>query len=161
MVCSNRNFAIATDVRTPDPEGEQSWPVQYTTGGGFTGGFGVGGGTIQLYSDSSNPLDGNTNHPINKVKEDQWVMLVGLDATNNPIVGKWYRVVGVGRSLDPATPSQPVNMLSLVGPDWPQIRDPSDSTKLLVATVNVVVVDGVTGVYTRTMQLDNDETWSQ
>ena len=40
------------------------------------------------------------DHPINKVKEDQWVMLVAFDTTNSgPILANWYRVVGVGRDL--------------------------------------------------------------
>ena len=47
-------------------------------------------------------------------------------------------------------------MLSLVGPDW-------DTTNLSANGVNVrlIVVNGVTGVYTRTVQLDNDTTWSK
>jgi hypothetical protein len=155
VVCWKRNFATATDSRNPDPEGEQSWPLQYFAGSisqtcnGFTSGFGYGGGTIELLNTASNPLDTNAIHPINKVREEQWVMVVGLDTNNNPIVGSWYRVVGVSRN----TTSQAVDMLSLVGPDWP--------TNPNVTSVNVVVVNGVTGVYTRTMQLDNDEIWSR
>ncbi len=164
VVCYKRDFAVAPagDSRNPDPEGEQSWPVTYTpptnpsTSNGFTG-FGLGGGTIQL--DTTNkPLDADGNHPINRVKEDQWVMLVGLDATNNPIVGNWYRVVGVGRDLSQTSP--PVNMLSLVGPDWPGCQYDS-AGNAIIQKVNLVVVNGVTGVYTRTVELDNDATWSR
>jgi hypothetical protein len=57
-------------------------------------------------------------------------------------------------------PSQPVNMLSLVGPDWAWC--PFDATgKAIIQNVNVVVIDGVTGVYSSTVQLDNDTTWSR
>jgi hypothetical protein len=159
VVCYKRDFALVTlasDSRYQDPQGEQSWPLVYDatainpTCNGFTSGFGFGGGTIELDT-KINALDPNANHPINRVREEQWVMVVGLDANNNPIVGNWYRVVGVGRDLSAA--SQPVNMLTLVGPDWP--------TNTNVRTVNVLVVNGVTGVYTRTMQLDNDVTWSR
>ncbi len=157
VVCYKRDFRPATDGRSPNPEGEQSWLVQYDASTGtFTGGFGIGGGTIMLVYDSSNPLDSNSNHPINKIRENQWVMLVGMgnDAGGNPtvpIVANWYRVVGVGRDLTSA--SQPVNMLSLVGPDWPANTN--------VKQVNVVAIDGVTGVYTRTMDLDDGTTWSR
>jgi hypothetical protein len=139
VVCWNRDFAIAADGRSPDPEGEQTCAVTLS-------GFGIGGGTISLQT----PLDTTAGHPINKVKDNQWVMLVGLDSANNPIVGNWYRVVGVGRDLTQA--SQPVNMLSLVGPDW-------NGTG--VNSVDVVVIEGVTGVYTTTVQLDNDATWTR
>ncbi len=88
------------------------------------------------------------------MREDQWVMVVGLDAYNTPIVGSWYRVVGVSRDQDLKNhPSQPVNMLSLVGPDWQANSN--------VRNVNVVVIDGVTGVYSSTVQLDSDTTWSR
>jgi hypothetical protein len=163
VVCWKRNFKIAIDGRNPAPEGEQSCAVKYdptkitATCNGFTEGFGYGGGTIALCDyPTDNNLDPNPSHPINKVREDQWVMLVGLDnsAPPVPIVGAWYRVVGVSREQDVTNhPSQPVNMLSLVGPDW--------AANSNVQFVNVVVIDGVTGVYSSTVQVDNDMTWSR
>jgi len=71
------------------------------------------------------------------VKTDQWVMLASTDTR----VAKWYRVVGVGDQY-----------LSLVGPDWDTLNYP---------TPTMVVVEGVTGVYTTTVHLDADCIWSR
>ena len=151
VVCYKRDFQAVpnTDSRYQNPDGEQVWPAKYSATGGFVGGFGYGGGTIMF--DNASSTDTNASHPINQIREDQWVMLVGVDGSNNPIMGTWYRVVGVGRDLTNA--SQPVNSLSLVGPDWP--------TNSNVTAVNVIVIDGVTGVYAANIQLDNDATWSK
>jgi hypothetical protein len=67
------------------------------------------------------------DNPINGVKNDQWVMLAGGGKAN------WYRVVSAGPS--------PTTNLTLMGPDW----DPHIAAAL-------VVIDGVTGVYTATVQ---------
>ena len=75
---------------------------------------------------------------LEHVKTDQWVML----ASNNGAVAKWYRVVGVGDQY-----------LSLVGPDW-DVTNFGNTTQL-------VVVEGVTGVYTTTVQLDADCIWTR
>lgn len=97
----------------------------------FLGG-GYGGGTIQL-----NPADAAI---LEHIKTDQWVML----AASTGATAKWYRVVGVGNIGTP--------YISLVGPDW-------DTTNYLAPIL--VVVEGVTGVYTTTIHLDNDCTWTR
>jgi len=98
----------------------------------FPGGIGYGGGTVQY---TGNVLD---------VKENQWVML--LNDPTTPTVAKWYRVVGVGM-----IGSGDTNHLSLVGPDW---EDASNDATL-------VVVDGVTGVYSTTMRIDDSLIWTK
>ncbi|MBN1395419.1 MAG: prepilin-type N-terminal cleavage/methylation domain-containing protein [Pirellulales bacterium] len=98
----------------------------------FIGG-GYGGGTIQLNSADADILD--------RIENDQWVMLFGSSGVT-PVVAKWYRVVGVG---DAATP-----YLTLVGPDWNNTFAP-----------RLLVVEGVTGVYSTTVQLDADLTWTR
>lgn len=108
-------------------------------------GGGYGGGTVQLNLADIGIID--------NVKTDQWVMLVGRDLGSGvPVVAKWYRVVGVfvGSTVDSISPH-----LSLVGPDWdtncfgPNIR------------TDLVVVEGVTGVYTTTVHLDADCIWTR
>ncbi len=75
-------------------------------------------------------------------KENQWVMLIG---SNGPA---WYRVVAVGSDT---TTTPPTIRVSLVGPDWYN----TSSTPCLI------IVPGVTGVYTKCMVLDDDLTWSR
>jgi hypothetical protein len=136
VVCWKRDFSVDSSNQ---PAGEQTCDLSNVSGG-------IGGATVSVANDT------NVDHPINKVREDQWVMLVAFDATTNaPLQAYWYRVVGVGRDLTATN-----NMLTLVGPDW-------DTTNLSANGVNVrlIVINGVTGVYTRTVQLDNDATWSQ
>ena len=140
VVCWKRDFTVDT---TGQPQGEQTCDL----GGPLPSS--IGGATITLPA-----TDANMEHPINKVKEDQWVMLVAFDSSTPPvpIMANWYRIVGVGRDLSQTSP--PVNMLSLVGPDW-------NTTNLNVTSVKLIVVNGVTGVYTRTVELDYDATWSR
>jgi hypothetical protein len=59
------------------------------------------------------------------------------------MTAKWYRVVGVGNTY-----------LSLVGPDWDTEQFPAANTQL-------VSVEGVAGVYTTTVQLDDDLIWNR
>ena len=76
-------------------------------------------------------------------KENEWVLLSSNTQTT------WYRVVSAG-SDGAATPT---THATLVGPDWNGGCDH--------AVTNLIVVNGVTGVYTTTVQLDNDATWSK
>jgi hypothetical protein len=78
-------------------------------------------------------------------KENQWVMLVG---NYGPV---WYRVVAAG--ID-ATTSPPTIRVSLVGPDW------NNNSSATPNQTNLIIVSGVTGVYTKTIMLDTDVTWS-
>jgi hypothetical protein len=66
------------------------------------------------------------------------------------VVCQWYRVVG--NSVGLTAPYY----LSLVGPDW----NTSDGRIGADGGVSLVIVQGVTGVYTETMQLDNDLIWN-
>jgi hypothetical protein len=134
VVCYKRNFEVYDPSQplsaTNNLEGEHTAAINSNSGTpqGFPG-MGLGGGTVVL------------NNQVN-VKENQWVMLYHLDSTPQLNRCHWYRVVGVGKT-DLSGTTYPT--LSLVGPDW----DPSLSATL-------VVVPGVIGVYTTTMELDND-----
>ena len=87
--------------------------------------MGYGGGTITLTAGAS-PL---------VVKENEWILLCDSSAPPQCV---WYRAVS--SVTIPPSGSQP---LSLVGPDWNG-----------GATATAVVIPGVTGVYTTTVQLD-------
>jgi len=67
------------------------------------------------------------------LKEDRWIMLLGTSGQC-----KWYQVVSVGDEV-------PTTMVTLNGPDWDTARD---------ANPQAVVVDGVLGVYTATIDVD-------
>ncbi len=73
-------------------------------------------------------------------------MIAGSNAGGTPVTAKWYRVVSVGNAATP--------YLSVVGPDWDTATFPSNQTAM-------VVVEGVTGVYTTPVHLDNDCTWTR
>jgi len=139
-VCYKRNFD-PNSVGTFEGEHTATINSNTVTPQGFPG-MGLGGGTVVL------------NSKIN-VKENQWVMLYHLhvDNSGNALPGypemnrcNWYRVVGVG--MDVAPPNGPT--LTLVGPDWDYN---------LPATL--VVVPGVIGVYTTTVELDWDPLWTR
>ena len=147
VVCWKRNFLVASDSRKPAARRGTKLAQRNTTrrrsvrtcnGSPRALAMAVRDDALCDYP-TDNDLDANPNHPINKVREDQWVMVVGLDAYNTPELS----VAGIASSASAATkilknhPSQPVNMLSLVGPDWQANSN--------VRNGNVVVIDGVTG----------------
>ena len=129
-----RNYTVSVVVcykRDFTGGGETTRTVTNFLGGGY------GGGTIELGASVADV-----------VKTDQWVMLVGNDpATGTLVTAKWYRVVGVGDANGRF-------YLSLVGPDWNLTNFPAASTTM-------VVVEGVTGVYTTTVHLDADCIWTR
>jgi prepilin-type N-terminal cleavage/methylation domain-containing protein len=131
VVCWKRAFTATAN----DPEaGEATVSVVCDAATGF-GGIGI-----------SYPTTTTAPTP----KQNEWVLLTsGTQAT-------WYRVVSVGS--DGTT-----TRATLVGPDWNGGTTggtlgpppaPDDSVKL-------VVIKGVTGVYTTTVQLDNDAIWTR
>ena len=88
-------------------------------------------------------------------KENEWVLLT---STNNG-QASWYRVVSAGNDNNATNPTI---RATLVGRDWygglggtvgpPVVPDD---------TVKLIVVKGATGVYTTTVQLDDDGIWSK
>jgi len=75
------------------------------------------------------------------LKSNEWILLYSTTQCT------WYRVVSVGYDASAVPPS---TRIALVGPDW---YGGSSAT--------VVVVGGVTGVYTTTVQLDDDKIWTR
>jgi hypothetical protein len=156
-VCYQR---VLTQLQTPgQPDGEQTLSLTspWATAGFLGGGY--GGGTIQLTLDSNAANAQSQLKALANVKNDQWVMLCGwnTDTTSGnivPVVCQWYRVVGnsaAGNGIGSAAPYY----LSLVGPDW-NMSDP----RLVGGGVSLVIVQGVVGVYTKTIQVDNDLIWT-
>ncbi|MEN6458555.1 MAG: prepilin-type N-terminal cleavage/methylation domain-containing protein [Thermoguttaceae bacterium] len=144
VVCYKRDFSVVSS----QPAGEQTVDIT------FKGSVSYGGGTVELSN-----VDTTLNDPINRVKTNQWVMLLGWadsGGQRSPSYAQWYRVAGVNRQ-DASKPDSPVTMLSLVGPDWPTN---SVGGKTIKAT-SLVAVDGVIGVYSALIKLDDDELWVQ
>ena len=80
------------------------------------------------------------------LKKNEWILLYSTDTASSLIVqATWYRVVHAGYDTNSTT-----NYITLVGPDW------HGGT-----AAKIVVVGGVTGVYTTTVQLDSDLIWNQ
>jgi len=129
-----RQYSVSVVVcwrRTFDNTGETL--VQGVNCDSATGYGGIG----IWYPNTNTTVTPSVPNPV--PKENEWVLLNG---TMGPA---WYRVASAG---DDGTNIR----VSLVGPDWYN----GAST-----TANLIVVKGVTGVYTTTVQLDNDATWSK
>ncbi len=76
-----------------------------------------------------------------EVKRNEWVLLTTSKQST------WYRVVGIG------TDGSGTTRMSLVGPDW--YGGGKDGS------ASLVIVEGVTGVYTTTIQRDADGIWAK
>ena len=138
VVCHRRDFLEPNGSGNPMREKWVDIPpgsplASPPTFGGLIDG-GIGGGTVQL----SAPI----NDDNVKVKENDWVALCSKVTGNC----KWYRVVGVGEGSQ---------SLTLAGPDWQLIPRASDSQN----HDYLVAPKGVIGVYTTTVEMDQDPAW--
>jgi hypothetical protein len=141
--------------RAVNPMAEQAVPVKqfYDTiikGAFVQGTNGVGGsfvamcgGDVQLQT----PVTWATG--IN-IRENDWVALCNKNGTC-----RWYQVVAVGD--DPTA----LNVLTLSGPDWPYATSNGNSTGP-ISTGDMLIALGqdVIGVYTTTVDVDTDATWT-
>jgi hypothetical protein len=135
VVCYKRNISAA---------GEDTASAAPHAVSVLSGPIGYGGVTISVTG----------KWPTNwNLKDNDWILLcstvTGTGALNQ---ATWYRVVGAGYDQ-----TSNVTNITLVGPDW----NGGDSTSVPACTFTAVSVSGVTGVYTTTVQLDNDGIWSK
>lgn len=106
----------------------------------FLGGTGQGGGSVVLTG-------------VADVKEDEWVLLCGkvnderFQPPEERKIFQWYRVASAGLLEQTGTTA-----LTLAGPDW----DVVDNEK-----PQLVVVKGVVGVYTKTVELNLNTVWTE
>ena len=107
---------------------------EHTADVAFPAGGGIGGGTVQL--SNWDPFDSEF-----RIKQDQWILLCAGPHCH------WYRVVAA--NLDDATGTW---WVTLQGPDW-------DATNYPAA--QAVLIGGVVGVYTTTVELDRAPVWTQ
>jgi hypothetical protein len=108
------------------PDGERVAPA---AGGTVTCVSPSYGGTTVTYFNATN---GDIISGPPPIKRDAWVLLYSA------IQCSWYRVLHAGYDASTTTSS-----INLVGPDW-----------YGGTAANIIVVDGVTGVYTETVQLN-------
>lgn len=161
-------LAIATRAGTP--------PTERTVYADFISGVGLGGGDVRLGLPVTPGVNNDPNLPKSsdfpQVKAGQWIMLSGwlVPPSGEPIsVFRWYRVVTAGPLLhEPSAPSGPTRTtpewaqyVTLAGPDWWSSspneyidvdHDGTDGGPF--PTAYAAIIDGVVGVYEKTMRLD-------
>ena len=131
VVCQKRDFTEQVILGIP------------ATFSSTTGGFmdnGVGGGSIQLPQGSA----------LVGVKANDWVALCGQKSVLDPMatsthlvnVCQWYRVAAI---------SDDGTSLTLVGPDWDVAN--------IASSAIIALGKCVAGVYTTTVELDQDPAW--
>jgi hypothetical protein len=146
----------------------------------ISGGVGYGGGDVllRLPIKSGDPNSDPANvekSDFPKVRPGQWIMLGGWTQPAAPIppheVYHWYRVVATGG--DPSYADSGTNPASasgnpewfleatLAGPDWAAdstMYQDADGAGAGALTLYATVIDGVVGVYTKTIEVDS---WAQ
>ena len=128
---------LTTNPTDPKPTERAVWAT----------GAGLGGGDVTLTTDKPDPeyLD---------VKQNEWLMLTGWTPDSrvmpgNRRIAKWYRVIAMDEAPE-RSGSNWTRRVTLAGPDWDvNLRQPQ-----------AVLVDGVIGVYTKTIELDLDSIWN-
>jgi len=159
VVCNKRDLTLppaGASVDTPPP-GERMLSATMV-------GTGIGGGDVQVFA----PNASSPPQPLKdwiSVRPGQWILLSAYvlvpaypgDANNPPrpavqrLIADWYRVVGVGDVVSGSNP--PSRYVTLHGADWP--------VALTGASLFATIVDGVTGVYQKTITLDGSSSWQQ
>jgi hypothetical protein len=167
VVCNKRDFTLplgATGTNSPPP-GERMLTVTTQAGS-------VGGGDVVLTA-PSNALPDWIN-----VRPGQWILLTcyvgpAVIPPAGQLFADWYRIVSVGDVAgSPAT-----RFVTLQGADWPltqvytKIVSGVPVPTTLLTEINAVggtaplvfatVVEGVTGVYQKTITLDGNSSWAQ
>ncbi|MBN2581157.1 MAG: prepilin-type N-terminal cleavage/methylation domain-containing protein [Pirellulales bacterium] len=147
-VCFKRNFGTEVIGTTKLPVGERTVrlkPVQLISGQppACFPGMGIGGGAMVL----ENNVD-SYDRPLN-IQNKGWVLLVRRDANGYPRKCSWYRVVNQAMDIDSTSTTGPT--VTLAGPDWDtNVPDPTGHPDILI------VIDGVIGVYTTTVNLSGN-----
>lgn len=160
VVCKGR---ILTQTGTP-PENAQPDGEEYTNPTTFevtspSGPIGYGGLSIRIEDQVNTPP---VSWPTKwNLKKNDWILLYSTNSANSYQIGwaSWYRVVHAG--FDGT-----YTHITLVGPDWHGGNGTmdwygNDSPNPLQDPMHAISVQGVTGVYTTTVQLDSDLIWSQ
>ncbi len=100
---------------------------------------GVGGGSVQLAREINDI--GSDNPPAGiAVKENDWVALCSASG-----LIRWYRIGSIGDDS---------SYLTLIGPDWTPATQNQPPDQLVALGQSVI------GVYTTTIELDTDPTWT-
>jgi hypothetical protein len=128
VVCWKRNLALDAG----NPLGEHAFTATCDSADGY-GGIGIQIKDTDVSGDNENRL-------VKEMRDGQWVLLYSTVA---PIQYSWYRVVHAGHD-DSA--SALCTRVSLVGPDWHGGNG--------VGNARVVIIEGVTGVYSTTVQVN-------
>jgi hypothetical protein len=154
-------------------------PTERTVYCDFISGVGLGGGDVRLGLPVTAGQNDKPNLPklsdFPPVKPGQWIMLSGWTRTMGAMpvyrspVFRWYRVVNAGPLQYEGTPGAGITTrnnpewaqyVTLAGPDWW-----SGATNILIdadappnvsglITAHAAIIDGVVGVYEKTMRLD-------
>ncbi|MBI2825988.1 MAG: hypothetical protein HYX69_14990 [Planctomycetia bacterium] len=141
VICYKRDFtAVATAAANQPAPKERMLTVT-----GVYGGY--AGGEVQLQAEPGYEtwLD---------FRPGQWLMLSLLTpAPANQVMVDWYRVVAVDREVQytGGSPAKPYRYVTLHGSDIPLNYQAAFAT----------VVEGVIGVYQKTITLDGDSAWSR
>jgi len=103
----------------------------------------IGGGSLQLQRQINDIPSDETNNPPSvagiNLKENDWVALY----SGTTGLCRWYRVASIGDNTQYVT---------LIGPDWASPTANSDKV--------IALGQSVVGVYTTTIDLDTDPTWT-
>jgi type II secretory pathway pseudopilin PulG len=148
--------------------------------------FGFGGGqlvlrTANIYGISSSHTALIQNDDYLETKPGDWLMVAARrvvpSSTQNPnadrdkgsVVCQWYRVINSVLGPAPSnssstTYSTQVRYVSVVGPDWRDLKDYSgagENKPQRFTYPTAILMTGVVGVYQMTVNLDSSTAWSR
>ncbi len=161
--CFKRTLApLSNDITGLTTPPERAADVTFASAGGVSANSTSFSASDAYIAIPNNTLSASDADQYLDVQMDQWIMIVGIGSSWTPrngqwqptaqIVMNWYRVVAAGANVDnyadvPGAWSRPVR---LEGPNW-------DSTW---TSPTAIIVDGVFGVFQKTVTSDGLSSWS-
>jgi hypothetical protein len=124
-------------------------PDERTVNIGFPGGGITGGEVLLGWTAAQSSANEDLAKELLKLRANDWIMLSGtLTHVTAPAIPvfKWYRVSDLEAEIAyNTTLGQYERYVTLVGPDWDTVN---------IQTPRAVIVDGVVGVYEKTIRLE-------
>ncbi len=142
---------------------ERSAKVAFGASSGVVPGSSTTFSTSEAYISIPNTMSQSDAEQYLGVQPEQWIMITGLaqnyteGAAKPQIIMNWYRIAGAATNVDQYSGVQGLSAsdwsrpLRLDGPDW-------DTNWL---NPSAIIVDGVFGVFQKTVTSDNTSAWTR
>ncbi|HYO24361.1 MAG TPA: hypothetical protein VEQ85_05370 [Lacipirellulaceae bacterium] len=109
------------------------------------------GGDLMIYAPNYDDVEAASQD----IRPGQWIALCGVHPSSGKFLLRWYRLLSFDDETDDFTGPNPLRRAMVEGPDWPTRTDASGAS-LPATDLRAILLPGVIGVSTQTLQLETD-----